>query len=486
MFTHSFQSVPILQFSAMAVIKYAVLTVVTILFVIFADVVVAWMEVLTLALAFPPVWFVSQCGCDSGDCSGDSGGGSCGSGSDSSGSTPFLELAKPDGSMQILNDVMVGSPSSLFRNLAQGAAAFERGEVGYDVYAVPVSLVGQRVSELNFILKEIEIEQSVIARFEYATAVVPDGKELMTSDTYQQPLIANTTAPVGGKVQHSSGRDVSKQLSANFQMPLEHNKPVAQSVLLNPGESLQFNIAKVGNGETYVATASFWRQMIGYEHYLATVASKQAVAAIRSPFARALVRPLAYVSAFAFSLVSLFGFGSTNVDDSLLKLSYKPFTAHASTPSGKSLYYYYQDAAQNWVHFSTIHPRFNVSDRALSLVPESAFIQDDIATIKVVANAQHYITALEVAGDVEELSATEFTPISGSLNGTSHVATTESPLRTNPGDAYTFSAAVPPTATHVLVKIHGYYSPMKPHRDTEVHDWWSKLTPQERAIFDQS
>lgn len=479
-----------LDISQSELLHRALILLAVMVWIVFSDFLTLSMGVFAFGYPFPLIWLGGGGG--GGGSAGDSGGGSgvggtgtgdTPGGSASTCSTPFLELLHPDGKVQILNDIMVGSPSSLFGELKDGAEAFKRGDVGYDIYAVPLSLLKQKTNQINFSLKEIEIENSVISTFEYAPVALSEGEEIYTSDNYQKPLTAQTVKRISGHIKHSSGKNVSKNLNLNFKTPLTHNQPIDTSIELKAGESLDFTATKISAGPIYISTAAFWRNIIGYQHYLAIIASGQAVARVRSPYMRFILRPVVYMSAFVLSLASMFGTTSIGVDDSILDLSYKVKSAHASTPSGKSLYYYYQDAAQNWVHFSTIHPRYNLSHRALSPIPEEAFVHNGVANIRITANNVHYIHSLELASGVEEVTSVNFIPVEGVLNNLSQEMNVTSELHTAPGDTYSFSTEVPDTATHILFKIHGYYSPAKLQSAAEVQDWWGKLSSNERSLF---
>jgi hypothetical protein len=435
-----------------------------------------------------------ECGgdSDSGSSSG-SGCAGCGCGGGGGGSTPFLQLVGKNGEIITLNDIMVTNPSSMFSQPEDGARALKRGDIGFDVYPLDITQF-RKSDEINLLLKEIEFETSSISTFSYATAEIKNGSELATSDSHEVTHIISKNRAIT-KTDFGSKNHVNKDIFSDDRLhkDLSDRQPIKASLVLEAGEEISFSVTKNQNGATNLAVAAFFHNLHsgGAEKFISDLQEipKESVKSFYQT--NSLIKKLPVFGSLSLLLAVFLPFSATLDDQSLIKMSNSIPTAHADTPHGgysgsKSLYYYYKNTVGQWVHFSTMHPRFKLAQRVVAEVPEIAFANgNNEVSIKVVSNTTHYIYSIGLVDQVETVKLSDFTPITGTSNGaTKHSFADGATLVTLPGDEFKFTVSnMDKKATHVFFKIQGHYSPLLCKDESAANQWWNKLSSQEQAMM---
>ena len=420
-------------------------------------------------------------------CSGGSSGSGCSGSCGTCGSTPFLAALDKNGKQRIFNDVLISTPSTLFVNRSHGEQMYRSGQVGFDLYPIPLNELRVRDGHFELALKEIEPEQSFVHEFQYGYINVPDKGMLVTAGSHQELFsVISPEQPIVGSVTHSSGNVVGEQLKANIGRSRDSQKEyIENAVLLREGETLYFSVSESEHA-THLSLGAFWREPLSREYYIDRIRELEAQSAtLGSPekTIRSYMRKTAAsLVALAAAVLPVSGGGIVN-DSSLVKTAFTPPQAHASTP-GRSLYVYYRDRDGSWVQFSIIHPRHLLTLNTLVDIPSDAYM-DGFANIKVEATKDHYIYSLGTVSNVSPIDTPVMYPVSGLLNNTKPVTASDSaPLETYAGDMFSFLVPVPEeSATHVVFRLHGYYVPLPTMSDEEMSQWWTNLSQEDKALY---
>jgi len=382
---------------------------------------------------------------------------------------------------------MVINPSSLFLDPKQGQTALDKGEIGSDVYPVCIKDLGQKDS-ISFLLKEIEYETSTVAEFAYATAIIADGAEVATDDSHSKTYLVSGNRYVSEVEAQKKSIDSKSVFTTNTQnLDATSEQPINESLYLDHGEEVVFSVKKNKNGDTHLAVAAFFHHLHtgGAEKFISDLAVVQPKA-VQSIYQKSFLRRnLPFVGSLSVLLAVFLPVSVALNDQNLIKFSNSIPKAHADTPH-KSLYYYYKNSNGKWVHFSIMHPRFKLSQRVTVQVPEEAFIDGrNEVEIKVISNSRHYIYSIGLVDQVESVEMSDFTPISGKVNGAiKHSFENKSQFVTLPGDAFAFTVSnIKPEATHIFFKIQGHYSPLLCSNESEAKNWWNKLSSQEQTMM---
>lgn len=449
-------------------------------------------NLMQLLVSFPPA-FILQFGGGSCSSESDSASGSsdnCGSGCGSSdcggggecASTPFLIGKSKHGQDFILNDIMMGNPSSLFSNRRTGEVAFASGNVGYDVYPVPISLLKEKdTSTIELALKEIEPEQSIIHDFQYGFITLPPNKNLAIENSHQKLYCFSAIENVTSSINHSTLGSVENVFLDNKKACFNQKDYQDKSVFLKQGERVSFTVSEA-EGINYISIGAFWRELLSKKYYVDRL--KNIDTSTENKIAtNVLGFKLKNLMTTAMSIILFMLPFSLSVNDSSLVGKCNINTTQASHP-GRSLYLYYRDKNGQLIYFSIIHPRHILTYNTLIRVPAEAYV-DGHAQIVIEATQDHYIYSLGIAQEVEEISLPNFTPIEGLLNGEKLLsAQNNKPLETRAGDVFSFSIPLPNVGeTHMVCKIHGHYSPLAPLSDADMRSWWSKLSKEEKALY---
>jgi hypothetical protein len=418
-----------------------------------------------------------------GDSDSGSGQGSA-SGGSGCGSTPFLQIVRKNGQIDTLNDIMVTSPSSMFFNPADGKVALAGGKIGFDVYPVSVrEQVGQ--SEFTFKLKEIEYETSTIAEFSYTSVHIPKDSELATDHSHNTLYTVAQNRPVSSVTSTVKTANLEKIVDAkraSCNSPAQ--QPIADSVRLLANDEVCFSVKKASSGQTHIAVGAFFSALHtgGADAFLPELQKENH----ELPHARMqktfFKKSLPFVGSLALLMAAFLPGRISLSDTELIQLSNTIPHAHAETGGTKSLYFYYKNNHGSWTHFSTYHPRFNMSYRSVTQVPFEAFAENQTtAEIKIISNTEHYIHSVCAVDTLEPIDLPEFTSVA-LKDG--EVIASDSAVVTQPGDDLAFTVQKKQESdTHFFFKIQGHYSPLHCQSHSEANQWWQALTAQEKKFL---
>jgi hypothetical protein len=368
-----------------------------------------------------------------------------------------------------------------------GADALNQNRIGFDIYPVDLKRY-EAESELNFLLREIEYETSTIKELSYATIEVPVGEELGTDDSHHNIYVVSKDRVVKNVSSMHKNVIPNQVFTTNVgAISPQLEQPIQQSLCLDAGEEISFVVEKSTIGQTHLAVASFFHQLHtgGVDKYLDNLHTKSTQTVISSIYKTVFTKSLPVFGTLGVLLASFVPFNVSLNDESLLKVSNSIPTVQADTPH-KSLYYYYKNAMGSWAQFSTVHPRFKLSQRSIIKIPDEAFVGNNTeAEIKIVSNTKHFIYSVGIVDQVKPVEITEFTPVTGIKNKkTHHNFADNAQFVTLPGDELSFTVAKSKfTDTHVFFKIRGHYSPLACESKEDAEKWWSKLTTQEQALM---
>lgn len=421
-----------------------------------------------------------ECGGDS-DSGSSSGSGCAGCGC---GSTPFLQIVRKNGQIDTLNDIMVTSPSSMFFNPADGKVALAKGKIGFDVYPVSVrDQVGQ--SEFTFKLKEIEYETSSLVEFSYTSVHIPKDSELATDHSHNTLYTIAQNRSVSSVTSTVKTGNLDKIIDVKrAEAGSAAAQPIADSVRMLANDEVCLSVEKASSGQTHIAVGAFFSALHtgGAEAFLPELHQENNELPHTRVQKTFLKRSLPFVGSLALLLAAFLPGRISLSDTELIQLSNTIPHAHAETGGSKSLYFYYKNNHGSWTHFSTYHPRFNLSYRSVTQIPFEAFAENQTtAEIKIISNTEHYIHSICAVDSLESLDLPEFTPIA--MKGDKAI-TANSPLVTQPGDDLIFAVQKNHESdTHFFFKIQGHYSPLQCQSHIEANQWWQALTAEEKGFL---